>query len=62
MHRAKSFEEADAFDKRYYRQMSPEKRLEAVQFLREMAARFQRRQKRANRKRLRRVITIIQQT
>lgn len=61
VHRATSFKDANAFDIRYYLAMSRRQRLETVQFLRELA--FTLRHDRLHgrgRKRLRRVITVLQ--
>jgi hypothetical protein len=57
-----SFEEAQAFDRNYYLSMSQEERLDTVQILRESAAKLGKGKKFEGRKRLRRVIRIIQQT
>lgn len=57
-----SFEEAQAFDSNYYLSMSQEERLGTVQILRESAAKLGKGKKVEGRKRLRRVIRIIQQT
>lgn len=50
------FNKAEEFDKRYYLSLPSEKRLETVQFLREIYHNI----KNENRKRLRRVIKVIQ--
>ena len=67
VHKSKSFKEAEEFDRLYYFEMSPAQRLDIVQELREMYFKFpkQRRHpdkglKNASRKRLRRVIKIVQ--
>lgn len=65
IHKFESFVEAEKFDRRYYAKMSVEKRLSIVQELREMHLKlFISRKERsyANRKRLRRVSRVIQQT
>ncbi|MEW5900779.1 MAG: hypothetical protein AB1715_04885 [Acidobacteriota bacterium] len=57
-----SFKEAQAFDRDYYLSMSQEERLDTVQILRERAAKLGKGKNFAGRKRLRRVIRIIQKT
>ena len=57
---AKSFKEAEEFDKRYYMAMSGEERLDTMQLLREMHYKIKG-VKNAGGKRLRRVVRIIQQ-
>ena len=61
VNKAKSFKEAEEFDRKYYNQMTPEERLSIVQELREMYLKFSRKgaSKYASRKRLRRVIKVI---
>ena len=55
-----SFEEAQYMDKQYYLSMSPKKRLEIVQTLREEYYKISKgNKKHENRKRLRRVIKVI---
>ena len=61
VNKADSFEEAEKFDESYYRTMSPEERLETVQFLREIYTKIKRGRTGEGRKRLRRTIKIIQQ-
>ena len=57
IHKARSFREAERFDQRYYQAMSPEERLETVDWLRQIARKFH---KVGNgRTRLRRVIRVI---
>jgi hypothetical protein len=56
---AGSFEAAERFDRRYYRQMSPAARLEIVQFLREIYCKLKNGGLNGSRKRLRRVIKIV---
>ena len=51
-----NFEEAEKFDKEYYRRMGSRKRLETIQLLREINLKF----KNESREGLRRVIKIIQ--
>lgn len=60
VHKAKSFAEAIEYDRRYYAAMTPEARLEIVQMLREEYFRVHR-VPHENGKRLRRVLTIIEQ-
>lgn len=65
VHKAGSFQEAEEFDRKYYAQMTPEERLNIVQELREIDSNFPRKgrkgpSKYANRRRLQRVIKIIQ--
>jgi hypothetical protein len=58
-----SYEEAHRLDKEYYLSMSPKRRLEIVQTLREEYYKIKKdKKKRENRKRLRRVIRVIKQT
>jgi hypothetical protein len=61
IHKAKSFREAEEFDLNYYASMSPSKRIETVQYLRESWLRFGRNKHGNGRKRLRRVFRIIKQ-
>ena len=58
VHKAKSFVEAERFDRRYYRAMSARERVETVDWLRQLARKFKR--MRSGGTRLRRVIAIIQ--
>lgn len=51
-----NFEEAEKFDKEYYQKLGSRKRLETIQFLREINLKF----KNESREGLRRVIRIIQ--
>jgi len=65
IHKSKSFEEAEEFDREYYRRMSTTERLNIMQELREMYFKFTRHNKKglsthARGKGLRRVIKIIQ--
>ena len=61
VNKADSFEEAERFDESYYRTMSPEERLETMQFLREIYTKMKRGRTGEDRKRLRRTVKIIQQ-
>ena len=61
VHKAQSFEAAQEFDDLYYLSMSPNKRLDTMQFLREQYHHLGNKQTRENRKRLRRVLRIIKQ-
>lgn len=61
MHKARSFKEAEEFDKNYYLCMGPEERIETVQLLREMHFKSRRLSQDDDRKGLRRTIKIIQQ-
>ena len=56
---AKSFKEAEKFNTDYYSSMSRKERLETMQFLREFYYKFKG-IKNAHRKRLRRVIKVVQ--
>jgi len=57
-----SYEEAHDLDREYYLSMTPKKRLEIVQILREEFYKIKKdNKKRENRKRLRRVIRVIKQ-
>jgi hypothetical protein len=57
INKANSFKKAQEFDLNYYLKMKPEDRLSIIQFLREEYFRM----KNEDRKRLRRVIKVIQQ-
>jgi hypothetical protein len=59
--KAKSFSKAHEDDLNYYIRMTPEERLDAVQFLREQYNRIGDIKPDENRKGLRRVIRIVQQ-
>ena len=61
INRAYSFKEAEKFDESYYKAMSPQERLDAVQFLREIYPKMKKDFKSEDRKRLRRIIKITQQ-
>ncbi len=58
--KAKSFSEAQEQDIDYYLKMSPQERLETVQFLREQYPKFARVKLHESRKRLRRTVRIVQ--
>jgi len=58
--KSQSFKEAQDFDTRYYHAMSLQERLEVVQFLRETYLKIKGRHKNESRKRLRRVIRVVQ--
>lgn len=59
VNKAKSFKDAEEFDIKYYLRMSKKERLETMQFLREIYYKIKG-LKNEGRKRLRRVIRIIQ--
>lgn len=64
VNKAKSFEDAEIFDRTYYAQMTPEERLSIVQELREIYFKFPKQshkglRKHESRKRFRRVVKII---
>lgn len=59
--KASNFKIAEIFDADYYSQMSSTERLETMQFLRDLHHKFIGGQGNANRKRLRRVVKVIQQ-
>jgi hypothetical protein len=60
VNKAKSFKEAEEFDKNYYLAMSHLERLETMQFLREAYFKFKKGFKNESRKRLHRFVKIIQ--
>jgi len=60
LRKAKSFSEAQEQDIDYYLKMSPQERLETVQFLREQYPKFARVKLNESRKRLRRTVRIVQ--
>jgi hypothetical protein len=62
MRKAKSFAEAHEQDLDYYINMSAQERLEIVQFLREQYPKFARVNANESGKRLRKTVTIVQQT
>ena len=57
VHKARSFEEAERFERRYYLAMSAKERVETVDWLRQVARKWK---KGNGGTRLRRVITIVQ--
>lgn len=61
VHKANSFREAEKFDREYYFHLGVSKRIEIMQLLREMYLKINKRAGNENRKRLRRVITFVQQ-
>ncbi len=60
INKARSFKEMEEFDREYYFRMSPEQRLDIIQQLREMYRKNQKRNRRENRTRLRRIVKVIQ--
>lgn len=56
-----SFKKAENFDRDYYFKMTAEERLETMQLLRERYSKIETRYNHENRKRLRRVFTVIKQ-
>ena len=58
--RAGSFSEAQDHDLRYYMNMTPQERIETVQFLREQYFKFNGMSLREGRKRLRRIARVVQ--
>lgn len=58
-HMAKSFKEAEEFDRRYYASMSRRERLNDMQLLREIYYNIKKGSKNAGRRRLQRVIKVI---
>lgn len=60
IHKSYSFREANKFDEQYYLNQSPMERLSDVQFCREQYEKIKGQKHNAGRKRLRRVIKIIQ--
>lgn len=58
--KANSFQEAEYFDRLYYRAMSKAERLETVQFLREEYLKIKGRLKDESRKGLRRILKVVQ--
>ena len=59
---ARSFKEAEKFDRDYYRSMSRAERLADMQFLREICSKMKKGARYECGKRLQRVVRIIQQT
>jgi hypothetical protein len=57
VHKARSFQDAERFERRYYLAMSAKERVETVDWLRQVARKLR---KGNGRTRLRRVITIVQ--
>ena len=57
VHKAKSFQEVERFERRYYQAMSAKERVETVDWLRQVARKLR---KGDGGTRLRRVITIVQ--
>ena len=62
VHKSDSFNKADEFDHVYYFSMTPEERLDVVQFLRERSAKLEESPKHEYRKRLRRILRITERT
>ncbi len=60
INKAKTFKEAQDFDRNYYYKMSSSERLEIMQFLRNIYSKFEENINNESRKRLRRVVKIIQ--
>ena len=60
INKPRSFKEAEEFEFRYYREMSPSQRLDTMQYLRELDLKIKG-ENDARSKRLRRVITVVQQ-
>jgi hypothetical protein len=58
VHKAKSFKDAERFDRAYYQAMSPIERVETVDWLRQIARKFKKVGNGGTR--LRRVITVVQ--
>jgi len=61
INKAGSFEEADKFEAEYYEELTSEKRVEAVQLLREACFKSKGLELGENGKRLRRVLSVIKQ-
>jgi hypothetical protein len=57
VHKARSFKDAERFEVRYYRSMSPKERVDTVDFLRQLYRKIKRRN---GGTRLRRVLRVIQ--
>lgn len=62
LNKTRSFNAAQEFDVQYYLSLSREERLEIMQLLREMRFKIKKGFRNESRKRLRRVIKIIEQT
>lgn len=60
IHKAKTFEEAKAFDQAYYARMTPEERIGEMQRLREKHCKLEGNIPGENRERLRRSVKVIQ--
>ncbi|MDI6733708.1 MAG: hypothetical protein QME51_07545 [Planctomycetota bacterium] len=58
---AHSLAEAEQFDRNYYRQMTPQERLDTIQFLREQYHKLKGLPNAKSRKRLRRTVEIVKQ-
>jgi len=61
MKKSGSFREAEEFDQEYYLKMTPEERIDTMQFLREIYYKFGKEKKRKGRTRIQKVIKIIKQ-
>lgn len=61
VHKAQSYKEAEEFERKYYSRMTPEERLDIVQFLRESYGKMNKGAALAHRAGLRRVVKIVQQ-
>ena len=61
MNKVNSFKEAEAFDSKYYKNLSSTERIETIQLLREQYFKFNGLNLNENRKRLRRVSRVIKQ-
>lgn len=59
INRAENFKEAERFDADYYRNMTPEERIDAMELLRKEYWKLKKGGLNAHRQRLRRVVTII---
>jgi len=60
IHVAHSFEEAEAFEERYYRSLSRKERIETVDWLRQVYRKYRGMKKAHGGTRLRRVLRIVQ--
>ena len=58
VHKAKSFEDAERFERQYYQAMSRRERVETVDWLRQVARKFKKTGNGGTR--LRRVVTVVQ--
>lgn len=61
VHKTSSYDEAEEFERKYYSRMSPEERIDIVQYLRESYGKMNKGAEHAHRAGLRRVVKIIQQ-